>query len=490
MHNNRYAARLGGSRFLLCIAVVIAAVVINLLFGLLPETLTKPDVSSSALYTLSEETERLAGSLEEQVDIYLIAPKGGEDGTLTELLGRYKALSKNLTVETVDPADNPTVLSGYESLPYNSLIVQSQRRTTTVSYNDIYYYQVYVDGSYIGDCAESEFQSLAMMYYSYYGVTPEAVPMLNAEGALSSAINYVTMESIPQLYLLSGHGEAALDTVTAGYLDTDNIDVTAGLKLLTAGAVPQDADAVIINAPTADLTAEEATLLRAYLQEGGDLILLSYFEDCTTEKMPNLTALLAEYGMQAQNGMIVEGHGDYHYPNSNYILMPKLTQSEVTAHMSATDLYVIMPNAHGIALEQEPREGLTLYSVLTTSTKAYLKEDPTASLSKEEGDVTGPFTVAAAAQEGNTQILWFASPGIEMASYDVSGGNSQLFLSGVHWVCDSTVPSLSIATKPLQIEALTMPEMVGNILSVVAIAVVPLTFIVIGAVVLYRRKKG
>ena len=41
------------------------------------------------------------------------------------------------------------------------------------------------------------------------------------------------------------------------------------LALLTADAVPEDAAAVVLNAPTKDISAEEAERLRTYLAGGG-----------------------------------------------------------------------------------------------------------------------------------------------------------------------------------------------------------------------------
>lgn len=45
----------------------------------------------------------------------------------------------------------------------------------------------------------------------------------------------------------------------------------------------------MLNAPTKDISAEEAERLRTYLAGGGSLFLVTNYGDYSTEAMPNLT---------------------------------------------------------------------------------------------------------------------------------------------------------------------------------------------------------
>lgn len=66
----------------------------------------------------------------------------------------------------------------------NSLIVECGDRSRYISYNDIY------------------IQEADIYSYSYN-------TSFDGEGAITSAIDYVTAKELPQLYLLEGHGEAS-----------------------------------------------------------------------------------------------------------------------------------------------------------------------------------------------------------------------------------------------------------------------------------------
>ena len=69
---------------------------------------------------------------------------------------------------------------------------------------------------------------------------------------------------------------------------------------------PASAPLEPIEAPEEELFVEEAERLRTYLAGGGSLFLVTNYGDYSTEAMPNLTALLAEYGMGARDGIVIE----------------------------------------------------------------------------------------------------------------------------------------------------------------------------------------
>ena len=61
-------------------AIVIAiAVLVNLMVGSLPTTLTQIDLTDQSIYSLSDQTKRIAASLDKDVTMYLICNTGNED---------------------------------------------------------------------------------------------------------------------------------------------------------------------------------------------------------------------------------------------------------------------------------------------------------------------------------------------------------------------------------------------------------------------------
>src|SRR5699024_9392969 len=137
--------------------------------------------------------------------------------------------------------------------------------------------------------------------YYYYG---EESWSFCGESEITSAIDYVTSEDLPTIYLLTGHGAQALPDAFATPVETENMQ-TQELSLLTAEAVPDDADCLLIYAPQRDISLEEKTKIETYLGNGGKLILLS--DPPQDGKLTNLEAIMGHYGITASEGIVVEG---------------------------------------------------------------------------------------------------------------------------------------------------------------------------------------
>ena len=277
------AVRVGGYSVAAAAIVIAIIVAANALVRALPAQWTQFDTTSSQLFSISDQTESIVGSLETPVTIHWIVQSGQEDATLETLLERYQALSENLTVEKVDPVVSPTFLEQYDvgSVYNNSLIVESEARYRYVDYYDIYTYD----------------------YSSYY--TTGSVDMNFAgEGAITSAVSYVVNDDLPKVYTLTGHGEGSLSSDFQSAAEQDNVEFEE-LSLLSAETVPEDADCVLILAPQSDISDVELTALQAYLDGGGRLLLIT---DPPQEgaELTNLETLMAGYGVHAVDGIVVE----------------------------------------------------------------------------------------------------------------------------------------------------------------------------------------
>ena len=238
-------------------------------------------------------------------------------------------------------------------------------RNTYVSYEDIYEY------SYSSD-------------YSSYDVS------FAGESSLTSAIDYVLSDTLPKLYTLTGHGEDDLSTSFQSAVEQQNIEV-ADLSLLTEESVPEDADCLLINGPDSDLSQDEVEAIQAYLDTGGDLIVLTDPAQ-DGQDLTNLEALMGEYGMAANDGVVIEGDTANYALGSPFYLLPNLESHSITSPLQEGGYYILLALAQGITVEESPRDGLTVESLLTTSDAAYSKIAGYSmeTYSKEEGDIDGP----------------------------------------------------------------------------------------------------
>ncbi len=458
----------GTYRLSMVVFACVAAVLVNLIAGKLPSQYLKYDVSDQKLFTTGDQTAETLKGLNEDITLYLIAQQGSEDATLQELLERYEGLSSHIKVETKDPVLYPNFVSQYtsESLSENSILVVGESRSKAIDYYDIYQYG---------------------MDYSTYS---SSLTSFDGEGQITSAIAYVTAEDMPVVYTLSGHDEADLSTTVTSSIEKENIELKS-LSLLTEEAVPEDAKAVIIYGALSDISDDEKSKLEAYMEQGGQVVILLGYTDKDT---PNLDSLLGDYGITLAEGLVLEGDSQHHLPNYPYYLLPDIQSSNYTSDVSSR--YVLLAFAQGMTESADLSDDLTYESLLTTSSQAYSKTNlESENLEQEEGDVTGPFDLGAVVtktidENVEAKLIVFASETLldEQVDSMVSGGNSTLFLNVMSQLADHE-STISIEPKSMSTEYLTVPAGSTIFWGILTIVLIPLALLITGGVIWFRRRK-
>ena len=74
-------------------AVLVLAVLVNLLVRALPTKYTTFDLSEAGLYTLSDSSAQVAQGLTQDVTIYYLCETGNEDQIISKLLDKYASES-------------------------------------------------------------------------------------------------------------------------------------------------------------------------------------------------------------------------------------------------------------------------------------------------------------------------------------------------------------------------------------------------------------
>lgn len=263
----------GGSYSLAAAAILLAILIaVNVLVSALPAPMTRYDISATKLYSITSNTKVVVNALEEDVTIYWIVQSGAEDDVIETLLSKYESLSDHITVVKKNPDVYPTFAEQYtdETVQNNSLVVECGDRSRYIAYDDIYV------------------QEADMYSYSYS-------TSFDGEGAITSAIDYVVTDELPQLYLLEGHGEQELPASFSEQIEKENIE-TNTLSLLTVDEIPEDADCVMIYEPSSDISEEEKEMLADYTKNGGKLLVIA--GPVQDGELTNLNSLLADYGVE------------------------------------------------------------------------------------------------------------------------------------------------------------------------------------------------
>ena len=515
------SVKIGTYTFITGVILLALLIVANLLVGVLPAKITQFDTSGLGLTEISDETEKFVSGMNEDVTVYWLCEGSVEDQQIRLLLSRYEEAGKHITVKIVDPLKEPTFTSKYtdSTLSPFSFIVESSRRHTVIDAGDLYYYTnllfplvyqmypQYIPAELLGPMTAASLSSACSQYgtvityiMAQSGYTVEDITQFNtfhsfcAEAQLTSALDYVTREYIPHGYLLTGFGDKTPSESLSELLGTMGMELDK-LDLSTSGGIPVDANCLVLYSPTRDLTPHEASLITAYLNQGGSLMLNTSPE--LVESCPNLNSVVALFGLTAQKGLVQEGDTSF-ISGNQYTLVPTVsTQHPATAYVTSGGFKPMLPDCHPIAVAEKLPEGVTVTPLFTTSDKAVtVSLDKSATLTaagKSHVAVAATKSVATADGTAKTaSITWYASANsfTDTAAEGSQGGNYYFYAATMSLMSESfTSAYMKLTPVALQTESLEVSD--GAALAIFAITVIllPLLLLTVGIVIWVRRKR-
>lgn len=465
--NNKRSAKMGTYTVVLSLIVLAAIIIINMIVSALPTKYTIIDTSAEKLYSISEETEKAISNIKEDVVINYLCQNGTQDEMLRAFLDRYATSNPKIKIKVIDPIETPAFTLKYtdEEISNYSLIIESASNFKIIDYYDIY----------------------SLDLYAYYQGIQQYT--FNGERLITSALDFVTSGNTPKIYTLTGHSEAALSETLKTQI-TDLNYVISELKLLTLSAVPDDASAIIINVPKADLNEDDVTKLTAYLDNGGKVFLITSALGKSTHE--NLMKVTGHYGLSMSSNVIIEENTDKCISGMPYWLLPDISDHTITDKLKDSK-FIQIPYAHPINVSDDVRSSVKITHLFTTSDKAYTIDPSATEIKKTESSLTGKFTVGAVAQESSKgALVWIASDSafVDQVNSYSSGANYQYFLSVIKTLSPrdtivNDIPGVTIAEPTL-----TVSESQANLWGTILTAIIPLAFVSYGlAKWIIRRRK-
>jgi len=466
--------RQGGYSVLTIIIAVILVIAINILVNMLPASLTQIDITDQSLFSVSDQTKQIVSGLEKDVNLYWICTAGNEDANIQHLLDRYKELSGHIKISEIDPEVYPTFADKYMSdssdLTDNSIVVECGDRFMFMDYAtdmfDVDYSHYYTDGK-----------------YDYYFV---------GEDSITAGIDFVVNEHLTNMYVIKGHGENDLPVAYTSVIQRDNISVK-DLTLVLAGAIPDDCDILLINAPQVDITQAEYDMIKEFLAGGGSMMLVTQPLQ-EGEESPLLNSLMSYYGLEAQSGIVVEPDSYNYIESSPYKIVPDLIRHEITAPILDNNMYVLTPVAQGIINTGVHPDGVTVERLLISSDDSFakLKGYNMDTFSKEPGDIDGPFLIGCAITDSGAggKIVWISSAYITdyETNTKIAGNNQELFTNSLNWMSGNE-GNIALHSKNLTANYLSMTDKTATILMAIVIVLIPLAYLMTGIVISIRRKR-
>ena len=456
--------RYGAFSTVIALVFIAFLIVINLVIG---EFDHKFDFTSAETYSIGEKSHEVLKNLNEDITIYTLFKTGSTDSIVSrvqKVLDQYDK-DPHITVENKDLYLYPDFTKKYsegQSIGLNSIIVTNGDRYKVINYEE---------------------------YFDSTGI-------LNVESCVTGAINYVGLEKSPVVYVITGHGEYDFNVNFARFVKQGE---TAGYEFkelnLLESDIPDDCGVLLVTNCSHDYSENEVMKIMDYLSNDGRLMFAaSAFEK---NSYPNMLRIINNYGVDLGNNFILEGNSDNYimYP---YSLLPVIEDHSINSSLKENNYRVLAEGCFAVKTLDLKKQGLQIETLLRSTEKAIVKGEGNKYMNYEEGDETGPFTVAAAITDAtytdkshSTKLIVIGNFNILLDNSDemVSGGNTTFLVNSLNWLNDME-DSIFISPKSLANEKIVIDNGSVNKIKLFAWGVIPGALFIAGFVVWLIRRNG
>lgn len=454
---------------LFSIIVIACVIAVNAIVYIVSEKKPmKIDLTQDKIYEFSDETKELVKGLTEEVKIYSVFPTGSAGEYITyieEYLDKYRALSNKITVQYVDPDEDPVFINQYkskgESISTYDLIVTCGDKYKVVPSSGFYS------------------QSQSGMDVS-----------IDIERKVTTAImNVVGTGTAHKAYFVEGHGEMNLGTLDAALTDDGYECETLNIAI---NGIPEDCSLLVALSVTEDYTAEEIEKLDAYFDNGGRAIFAFSPGIVIPEKIGRY---LSDWGITVNNDFVVETDKKHAYMTQSgmVIAAPEIQEHDITSKIISKNLIYLAPYSRSVDFNESNPYYTTFTSLLETTQDSYSKDINSETLDRASGDADGPFCVSGLVEKitekGTARI--FVSGSIEAVEnsmfMDGTYANSDFIRNTAAYMTEKT-ETLSIRAKTISADVLEMSQLQVILTGVLIVLILPLIILIYGLVVWARRR--
>ncbi len=429
------------------------------------------DMTSNKQHTLSNETLQLISDLKDNISFNALYV-GMPPKYLEDLLKEYAVQSKGrITFDIIDPiaeigyaAQFGNVINGKES----KVVVQSGKERKDIDFS--------------------------------------SEPL--TEELLNNAILSVTRHS-RRVYFLKGHqeysvfedGDSGLK-MFSDLLETNNF-VVSELVIGLDGHVPADCDVLIIAGPKDDLTSYEEQEINAYLEKGGDALIMTENTVVTTpdkpltkkeeNQNPSLNNILRQWGIEVANDTVVDlaNHAgkDVGSPATKSYMAHR-------AIVSSLD-YTFYVRPRSIMMLSDRRKTIKLAPLVLTASEeqSWGETNRTLKVKYDEGiDRPGPVPIAYVISEPKeekkisaTRLIVFTDADFLTNVYIGSYSNAEMGLNVVYWLSDLDYQPL-LGKKTAEVKRLDLTSRQKR--QVIAVLIFLPVLILLGGMMVWMRKRS
>jgi ABC-type uncharacterized transport system involved in gliding motility auxiliary subunit len=440
------------------------------------------DLTENKQFSLSDQSRNVVAKLDAPVEIMGFMPPADQPvgvNAFRDLLQEYASLSDQIKLELIDVDRNPSVAAQNEVRSYGEIVIRHKGRT-------------------------------------------ERVTSTQEQDITNALIKAVSGEA-RTIYFTQGHGEKdPTSAEVTGYqaasesLKRENYAVEK-LVLAQQGAVPDNANIVIVAGPRVDFLPGEVETLEQYLAKGGKLFLGLDSPAPDDSPLPNLVALAKKWGIDVGNNIVIDqtGMGQLFGGGAETPVAANYPAHAITSRLDVMTAYRV---ARSVTPVSGGSEGHTAQSLVETSSRSWAEADlkslyerkGTPSFDEKAGDKNGPISIAAAvsapvgeakpegdkpaadgessAPKPETRVVVFGDS--DFASnmlFTGAGGNRDLFMNAVGWLSQQE-NLISIRPREPSDRRLNMTAGQQSVVIWLSLLVVPLAIFGTGVYSWWRRR--
>jgi ABC-type uncharacterized transport system involved in gliding motility auxiliary subunit len=407
------------------------------------------DITRNNSNSLSQASQKLLESLPGEIRLIAYIKKDqGLRSQIAQLVDRYKRHKADLTLNFIDPDSQPEKVRELNIDATGAVIVEYQGRSEKLNFID--------------------------------------------ESSLTNALLQLANAEERWVTFLTGHGERAPDGIANFDLgqfgkELERRKIRAQtLNLATMPDIPGNSALLVLSAPAVPLLAGEINLIKRYIQQGGNLLLL------TDPGNHHLDALLQTLGLRQLPGTLVDSSSKlYGINDPSFVLTSSYSSHPISQGFQTMTLYpVTAALAIGEETEFKPEE------LLKSAAQSWTETGPIAGkiLFDADGDEKqGPLAFAYALtrdlDQNKQQRIVVAGDGDFLSNaYLGNVGNLDIGLRMINWLIHDdrfiNIPAKTATDKSLQLSQTGVAVIGFGFL-----VIIPLLLIATGFYIWRKRKQ-
>jgi hypothetical protein len=408
------------------------------------------DLTANNSNTLSSASQKLLISLPEKIEITAFIKTGlSLRPQIAQLVARYQRFKPNLTITFIDPDLHPEQTRELAIGKEGAILVAYQDRIEKLKFVD--------------------------------------------ESSLTNALLHLANAKERWITFLSGHGERAIDGKANFDLgqfgkELSQRKIVAQTQNLTVlPEIPSNSNLLVITAPAAPFLEGEITIIKNYIAQGGNLLLLTDPGD------KYLQALESDLGIERLTGTLVDnGSKFYGLKDPSFILVNSYPEHAIFKDFQTITLYPVTA-----ALSISPTTPFKAEALLNSSKDSWTELDSIAGqiqLNTERNEKQGPLTFAYALSRktdaGNEQRIVVIGDGDFLSNaYIGNVGNLDMGLRVVSWI-NHDDGFININAKTATDKSLRLSELTVATMGFGYLIFIPLLLMTTGLIIWRKRKQS